>query len=117
MPGGTLLLKLRENTRVVGSYPFRCHKAHYPVAVAFAFPEWDYLIPVNGFDLIIDLKTDFGPRVKDLEILKRMKAYLGIGGGGFWRRTPLSHYEFTVVNANLLVFQDVLKCKRPSDRG
>ncbi len=59
MPWCTLFLKLCEDPRVIGVHPFPCHKIHYPVAIAFTFPDGDYFFPVYLSDFIIYLKETF----------------------------------------------------------
>ncbi len=96
MSGCSLFLEFGEETCIIGIQPFRCHQAHYPVAVALAFPERYDLLFINLLYLIIDLERDLFPCIKYLKILQRMEAYLGVGRSLLWGRSSLPDDQFSI---------------------
>ena len=95
MPRSPLFLKFSEYSGIISIMPFRRHQVHYPVAVAFTFPEGNYLFFVYSFYIIVNDKRYLFPGIEYFKILYGMQAYFRVSRCLLGSRTSFSYYKLT----------------------
>ena len=107
--GRPLLHELGEDTGLVCGFPFFRHFLEDEIAHGFALPERDNGVLVNSPGWFADGEGDLFPRVEDVKILQAMAAQFGVGRRGFGSGAFFAHDELALVDADGLVFHQILK--------
>ena len=116
VPGGTLLLELREDAGFIGRFPGSRQLGKHAVTHGVPLPEGDDLFGVDLPHCLIGGIGDLGALVQQLKVFEAVQADLRIGGRGFGGRPPFPHDQLPRRNADLFVFHQMLKDFGPPDR-
>ena len=104
-----LFHKFCKHTSCKSIDPFRRHVSKDQVPEGLSFPIGDDFLLIDLFGLGIDGIRGLFPRIQDLQILRAVYGYLGIGGGGLNFRASLAYDQFPLIDADGFIFHDIFK--------